>query len=138
MIRPLLPQTKVRFLKIPLILTITALPTTVVVTATLVVMAGPTVAATMAPPVLMALGSRILPGRIPFLNFGPIESGLAHLLLLLLILFDCLLGPETLRPSLLPPFPLHLRLLLLHTMDILMVFLVHVRHKVITPGLMLL
>ena len=55
---PLLPQPKVRFLKIPFILTITALPTTVVATATLVVVAGSTVVATMAPPMILLPGSR--------------------------------------------------------------------------------
>ena len=51
---------------------------------------------------------------------------------------DGLLGPATVGPSLLPPFPLHLGLLLIQAMDLLLVFLVRDRHKAITPGLMLL
>ena len=109
-----------------------------VATATLVVVAGPTVAATMAPPVGMGAGSSLIPGLLCFIHLGPTTIILAQVLLLLLLIMGGLLGPDILGPSLLPPFLLHLGLLIFQTMDILMVYLGHVRHKAITPGLILL
>ena len=47
-------------------------------------------------------------------------------------------GPDSLGPNLLLPFPLHFGLPLLKAMHLLLVFLVRDRHKVITPGLVLL
>ena len=106
-----------------------ALPTTVV--------AGPTVAATLAPPMLLVSGSTI-PGPVHHFPFGPTEYLMAHPPFPLTHLLDGLLGPAIIGPSLLPLFPLHLGLLLRQAMDILLVFLVRDLHKAITPGLMLL
>ena len=114
-----------------------ALPTTVVATVTLVVVAGPIVAATLAPSMLLVSGSTI-PGPIPLFLFGPTDYPLAYPPFLLTHLLNGLLGPALIGPSLLPLFPLHLGLLLHQAMDFLLVFLVRDLHKAITPGLMLL
>ena len=82
--------------------------TTVGATAILVVVAGPTVAATMAPLVDMAAGSSTIQGLLLSLTLGPTATFLAQFLLLLLIILGGLLGLDILGPSLLPPFPLHL------------------------------
>ena len=109
-----------------------------VATVTLIVVARPTVAATLAPPVILATDSSI-PSPIFLFLLGPTETFLAqqHPFPLILPLLG-ITGPDSLGPSLLLPFPLHLGLLLLNAMHLLLVFLVHNRHKVITPGLVLL
>ena len=86
-----------------------ALPTTVVATVTLVVVAGPTVAATLAPSMLLVSGSTI-PGPIPLFLFDPTNYPLAHPPFLLTHLLDGLLGPVLIGPSLLPLFLMHLGL----------------------------
>ena len=91
-IRLFLLQTKVLFLKILLRLTTAALPTTVVATATLVVVAEPTVAAIMAPPMFLAPGNSNNTGPIFLLLFGPIETTQAHLHFHLLLLLVGIIG----------------------------------------------
>ena len=109
----LITTNKAFFTKIPLILTTVALSTTMVATATLVGVVGPTVAATMAPPILLVPGSNNIPGPSFPLLLGPTEPLLAHPLFRLIPLLVGLTGPDKIGPSLLLHFPLHLGLLFL-------------------------
>ena len=106
-------------------------------TVTLVVVAGPTVVTTLAPPVILATSSSI-PGPTLLFLLGPTEILLAHPPFPLIPPLLSITGPDSLWPSLLLPFPLHLGLPLLKAMHLLLVFLVRDRHKVITLGLVLL